>query len=54
MANHKRKKRKSARAGCIMCKPWKANGFKGSATSVRHSERKKWFPIDDWKFEDEK
>jgi len=25
--NHKRKKPKSARAGCLMCKPWKMNGF---------------------------
>ena len=30
MAHHKRKKRKNARAGCIMCKPHKANGNKGT------------------------
>lgn len=34
MANHKRKKPKHQRAGCIMCKPWKdergKNGNKGS------------------------
>lgn len=26
MANHKRKRPKSARAGCLLCKPHKANG----------------------------
>lgn len=25
--NHKRKKRKNARAGCLMCKPNKMNGW---------------------------
>lgn len=24
--NHKRKRPKNARAGCLMCKPWKVNG----------------------------
>jgi hypothetical protein len=28
MANHKRGKPKNARAGCLMCKPHKANGAK--------------------------
>lgn len=28
MAHHKRKKPKNARAGCLMCKPWKMNGAK--------------------------
>lgn len=27
--NHKRRRPKTARAGCLMCKPWKANGCKG-------------------------
>lgn len=27
MAHHKRGKRKNRRAGCIMCKPWKMNGY---------------------------
>lgn len=31
MAHHKRRKRKSSRAGCICCKPWKANGMKNSS-----------------------
>lgn len=26
MAHHKRGKRKKARAGCLLCKPWKCNG----------------------------
>lgn len=28
VANFKRKRRKNARAGCLLCKPWKANGCK--------------------------
>jgi len=28
MANHKRGRPKSSRAGCLLCKPWKANGAK--------------------------
>jgi len=27
MANHKRKRPKNRRAGCLLCKPWKVNGF---------------------------
>lgn len=27
MANHKRKRPKNRRAGCLLCKPWKMNGF---------------------------
>lgn len=27
MAHHKRKKHKNARAGCLMCKPHKMNGY---------------------------
>ena len=25
--NHKRRRPKNRRAGCLMCKPWKVNGF---------------------------
>jgi hypothetical protein len=25
--HHKRKRPKNARAGCLLCKPWKVNGF---------------------------
>ena len=28
MAHHKRGRPKNRRAGCLMCKPWKANGVK--------------------------
>lgn len=28
MANHKRKRPKNQRAGCLFCKPWKGNGCK--------------------------
>jgi hypothetical protein len=27
MAHHKRRRPKNRRAGCLLCKPWKANGF---------------------------
>jgi len=27
VANHKRKRPKNARAGCLLCKRWKVNGF---------------------------
>ncbi len=29
--NHKRKRPKNSRAGCLLCKPWKANGCSGKA-----------------------
>lgn len=27
MAHHKRHRPKNRRAGCLLCKPWKTNGF---------------------------
>ena len=30
MAHHKRRRPKNRRAGCLLCKPWKANGMKRS------------------------
>jgi len=27
MAHHKRRRPKNRRAGCLLCKPWKMNGF---------------------------
>jgi hypothetical protein len=27
MAHHKRKRSKNRRSGCLLCKPWKMNGF---------------------------
>jgi hypothetical protein len=34
--HHKRKRPKNGRAGCLMCKPWKVNGF---ATERKEGER---------------
>lgn len=28
MAHHKRRRPKNRRSGCLLCKPWKANGAK--------------------------
>ena len=28
MAHHRRKRARNQRSGCLMCKPWKANGFR--------------------------
>lgn len=40
MANHKRKRPKSVRAGCMMCKPWKKNAFKDQERSQTMQERR--------------
>ena len=40
MAHHKRKRRKDARAGCLLCKPHKSNGFKGTKMAKRRQERR--------------
>jgi hypothetical protein len=40
MANHKRKRPKSARAGCILCKPHKDNAFKDQEQSQTMQERR--------------
>lgn len=39
--NHKRKRPKNARAGCLMCKPHKANGAKNRQppSVVRRTQR---------------
>jgi hypothetical protein len=39
--NHKRRRPKNARAGCLMCKPHKANGAKNRDRSsvVRRTQR---------------
>lgn len=28
MAHHKRRRAKNRRAGCLLCKPWKVNGYR--------------------------
>ncbi|MDN5836487.1 MAG: hypothetical protein L0H12_03945 [Nitrosospira sp.] len=41
MANHKRKRPKNRRAGCLLCKPYKANGVNrkdGASESARFSD----------------
>jgi hypothetical protein len=40
MAHHKRRRPKSRRAGCLMCKSHKANGAKGSRNHQTLQERK--------------
>jgi hypothetical protein len=40
MAHHKRGKPKNARAGCLFCKPHKANGKKGMLSAQRLLERR--------------
>ena len=35
MANHKRRRPKNRRAGCLLCKPHKANGAKRRRRSLR-------------------
>jgi hypothetical protein len=40
MGHHKRRRPKSQRAGCLLCKPWKMNGAKKSSTPLeKHSDR---------------
>jgi hypothetical protein len=38
--NHKRKRRKDARAGCLWCKPHKANGNKEAFNYQTWQERR--------------
>ena len=37
--NHKRGRPKNRRAGCLMCKPWKANHAKGEARQTLAERR---------------
>jgi len=36
MAHHKRARAKNRRCGCLMCKPWKVNGYR---TERREGEK---------------
>lgn len=38
--NHKRRRPKNRRAGCLLCKPHKANGAKGREASLPARERR--------------
>jgi hypothetical protein len=40
MAHFKRKRPKSRRAGCLLCKPHKANGLKGSVRALKPRDRR--------------
>lgn len=40
MANHKRGRPKNCRAGCLLCKPHKANGNKGGLKNQTWQEQK--------------
>lgn len=44
--NFKRHRPKNARAGCLMCKPWKADGARGTGASV-HGFRTSRRPVSD-------
>ena len=61
MANHKRKKSKNRRAGCLMCKYWKVNGFgkdKEGRESFSDFKRRSQANLDiknkNWKKDDER
>ncbi len=42
MAHHKRKRPKNGRAGCLLCKPWKVNGFaKEKVDAERFSDHRR-------------
>lgn len=38
--HHKRKRPKNSRAGCLLCKPWKANRIKGTGDARPMQERR--------------
>lgn len=38
--NHKRRRPKNRRAGCLMCKPHKANGVKGGKQAQTQQEQR--------------
>ncbi|MGB8399667.1 MAG: hypothetical protein WCE35_12795 [Bradyrhizobium sp.] len=40
--NHKRKRPKSARAGCLLCKPHKANGCCPRHKNMRFGDRRRF------------
>ena len=43
MANHKRRRPKNARAGCLLCKPWKANGSKRSERQLFRDYKRMYY-----------
>lgn len=47
--NHKRKRPKNRRAGCLMCKPHKANGAKHSERDTHQEKRAKLSEREQWR-----
>lgn len=47
MANHKRKKPPSSRAGCAMCKPWKKGKVSGKDNEAKPSLRRQMASADE-------
>ena len=42
MAHHKRKRPKSRRAGCLLCKPHKMNGYCAAHKNMRQGNRRRF------------
>lgn len=42
MAHHKKRKSRNARAGCKMCKPWKASGSKRQCEHISQTRAREW------------
>lgn len=40
--NHKRRRPKNRRAGCLLCKPWKANGAHEDRPSIQRKLQDRW------------
>jgi hypothetical protein len=52
--NHKRHKAKNQRSGCLMCKPWKVNGFSTERyDGEKFSDHKRRTLVDCYEKEDE-
>ncbi len=52
MGHHKRRRPKKRRAGCILCKPWKANELKNTLGALCPQDRRTFERLDssfqDW------
>lgn len=46
MAHHKRRRPKSRRAGCLLCKPYKANWMKDSRHALKPRDRRELDRLD--------
>jgi hypothetical protein len=45
MAHHKRRRAKNCRCGCLLCKPWKVNGYRTERIDGEKfaDHRRRWF-----------